>query len=99
MNEASESRLLRVTDVAKRLNVSSVTVYRRIWEGNLPAFRIGDGSAALRVDADELERWLHRSQSSRPLGAKAARNPAAREPGTLFDGVVEPGAHAGKAAS
>jgi excisionase family DNA binding protein len=97
--EASESRLLRVTEVARRLNVSSVTVYRRIWEGSLPAFRIGDGSTALRVDSQELERWLHRSASSRPVRAMAERvqDPTERDPGTLFVGAA--GAPAGQKAA
>lgn len=58
-------RFLRVGEVAKALNTSKATVYRRVHEGSLPALRLGDGTASLRIDAEELDRWLHRSESSR----------------------------------
>jgi excisionase family DNA binding protein len=59
MQEARESNLLSVAQVARRLNVSRPTVYRRIWEGQLPALRIGENVGPLRVDEAELEAWLY----------------------------------------
>ena len=50
-------QLLKPDDVARQLGVSRVTVYRRIWDGSLPAVRIGE-NGPLRVDPRELERWL-----------------------------------------
>ena len=64
MREPRESNLLSVAQVARRLNVSKPTVYRRIWEGQLPALRIGEPVGPLRIDEAELERWLY----SRPRG-------------------------------
>jgi excisionase family DNA binding protein len=51
--------LLTVAQVARRLNVSKPTVYRRIYEGRLPALRIGEDVGPLRVDEAELKRWLY----------------------------------------
>jgi len=50
MQETHESRLLSVAQVARRLNVSRPTVYRRIYEGQLPALRIGEQGGPVRVD-------------------------------------------------
>jgi excisionase family DNA binding protein len=58
MQETRESNLLSVAQVARRLNVSKPTVYRRIWEGQIPALRIGEEIGPLRVPADELADWL-----------------------------------------
>jgi excisionase family DNA binding protein len=53
-------KLLTVREVGHRLGCSPWTVYRRIAAGEIPAVRLGSGSQApLRVDADELERWLY----------------------------------------
>jgi excisionase family DNA binding protein len=53
---APTRQLLTVWQTAERLTVSEKTVRRLISSGNLPALRVG---AQLRVDADELERWLY----------------------------------------
>jgi excisionase family DNA binding protein len=48
-----------VPEVAAQLRVSKLTVYRRIWDGTLPAVRIGKSATApLRVPADKLDTWL-----------------------------------------
>jgi excisionase family DNA binding protein len=52
-------RLLRPTDVARRLSVHRNTVYRLIENGRLPAFQLGGAKYALRIDERELVRWLH----------------------------------------
>ncbi len=49
--------LLTPAQVATRLGVSRVTVYRRVWDGSLPAFRVGD-TGPLRVEADAVEQLL-----------------------------------------
>ncbi|MCA1703590.1 MAG: helix-turn-helix domain-containing protein [Actinobacteria bacterium] len=51
---------LTVAEVAETLRVSPLTVRRHIAAG-LPAYRVG---GSLRVDADELSRWL---EDRRPL--------------------------------
>lgn len=54
-------KLLRVGEVAERTQLSRWTIYRRIESGELPAIRLGSGPGSpVRVDADELERWLFR---------------------------------------
>ena len=53
--------LLTIPEVARRLGLHRDTVYRKIQRGEIPAVRIGhDETGPLRVDADELERWLYR---------------------------------------
>jgi excisionase family DNA binding protein len=52
-------RLLRPTEVARRLGVHRNTVYRWIEGGHLPAFQLGGAKYAIRVDECELDRWLH----------------------------------------
>jgi excisionase family DNA binding protein len=64
--------LLTVAQAAARLNVSKPTVYRRIWEGSLPAVR-GDAVGPLRIVESELERWLFRPQSPGGMAAAGSR--------------------------
>jgi excisionase family DNA binding protein len=51
--------LLTVREVADRLGVHEQTVRRKIHSGVLPAVRLGARGTPLRIDADELERWLY----------------------------------------
>jgi excisionase family DNA binding protein len=53
-------RLLTVPQVAARLGVSRVTIYRLIHENELPAVRLRGGPkrAPLRIPEDEFEAWL-----------------------------------------
>ena len=58
--EQQEShRLLTIPEVAEQLRLSKGTVYKLIRDLELPAVRLGDFGASLRVRSDELERWLH----------------------------------------
>lgn len=53
--------LLTIREVARRLNVSPLSVRRQIASGRLPGVKLGDaGPAPLRVDPVELERYLAR---------------------------------------
>jgi excisionase family DNA binding protein len=56
---ATPLTVLTVHEVAKRLRVSADTVYRRIKDGELGAFKLGDHS--LRVPEDEVTAYLRRS--------------------------------------
>jgi excisionase family DNA binding protein len=49
------SRLLTVAEVAAALRVSTMTVYRLINAGDLPAARIG---RSFRVRTEDLDRYL-----------------------------------------
>ena len=54
------TRLLRIDDAARRLNVSKATVYRLIKRGQLPAVRVG---GQIRLDPAELERYVYEEES------------------------------------
>jgi excisionase family DNA binding protein len=56
---ADTSELLTVREVAFRLGVHPMTVRRMIRDGRMPAMQLGGPGTAVRVDAAELERWLH----------------------------------------
>jgi len=47
---------LTIPDAAFRLALSEKTIRRRVASGELPAVRLG---ARIRIDQDDLERWLH----------------------------------------
>jgi excisionase family DNA binding protein len=52
-------RLLRVREVAERLNVSKSTAYNLIATGQLPAQQLGGRGYSVRVDELELERFIY----------------------------------------
>jgi excisionase family DNA binding protein len=51
----SRSRFLTVNEVADLLRVSSMTIYRLIKEGDLPAVRIGK---SFRLREDDVDAYL-----------------------------------------
>jgi excisionase family DNA binding protein len=51
-------QFLTVPETAERLRVSPKTIYRLVWNGQLPALRIG---SQIRIDERELEGWLNGS--------------------------------------
>jgi len=48
-------KILTITEVAERLRMHPVSVYRLVKEAKLPVFRIG---RLLRFDADQVEKWI-----------------------------------------
>ena len=52
-------QMLTITEVAKRLGMHPVSVYRMVKEARLPAFRIG---RLLRFDRDQIENWVRMHQ-------------------------------------
>jgi excisionase family DNA binding protein len=56
--ERPRGRLLRVPEVAERLRVGKSTVYELIAKGALPAIQLRGRGSTVRVDENELERWL-----------------------------------------
>ena len=52
------THLLTVPELATRLRVSRMTVYRLIADGLLPAYRIG---RSYRIDAADADTWLRRA--------------------------------------
>jgi excisionase family DNA binding protein len=89
MQEARESNLLTVAEVAQRLNVSKPTVYRRIWEGQIPALRIGEQIGPLRVPADELDEWISLRRMSTSGGGNFAGFEPAMGRGSFVDDPPE----------
>jgi excisionase family DNA binding protein len=59
--EAADDHLLTINEIAERMRVSKMTVYRLIHHGALPALRIG---RCFRVSATEFARFLAAAQSS-----------------------------------
>jgi excisionase family DNA binding protein len=66
--------LMRVKEVARALDQHPATIYRKIAAGMLPAVRLGDEHAAIRVRRAELEAWLGSS------GLAGASDPMAGAP-------------------
>ncbi|WP_081746407.1 helix-turn-helix domain-containing protein [Arthrobacter sp. H5] len=54
---------LTVSDVAGRLSVSKMTVYRMIRQGGIPAHRFG---RSYRISAGAVETYLHDTEIPRP---------------------------------
>jgi excisionase family DNA binding protein len=53
-----ERRLLRIDEAAARLAVNRATLHRWAREGRVPVVQFGGPGAALRFDADALDRWI-----------------------------------------
>jgi excisionase family DNA binding protein len=63
--------LLRVVQVAERLNIARATVYRLIERGEITVVRPSLGT--VRIDARELERFVaERTEPQRHVGGEAA---------------------------
>jgi excisionase family DNA binding protein len=54
----TSQRLLTVQEVAQRLRLSRGTIYKHVRTGVIPAVRLGDAGASLRIPEDELEQAL-----------------------------------------
>lgn len=66
MHTTETQPLISVTETARRLGVSRATAYRRVREGEIPAFRVGrNRKAPLRVDPIELDAWLRSEPGER----------------------------------
>lgn len=56
--------LLRVAEVAERLDVAPSTVYRAINRGDLPAVQLGHRTTSIRLDEVELEEAIYGSKGA-----------------------------------
>jgi excisionase family DNA binding protein len=54
-NPFSTARFFTVTEVARQLRVSNMTVYRIVKSGQLPAVRVGRG---YRIREDDVRKYL-----------------------------------------
>jgi len=59
MTIAAHPRLLTISETARRLRVSDVTVRRLIRRGELSAVQLGGKGSAVRIPVDELDAWLY----------------------------------------
>ena len=57
-NTDGDVRFLTVAEVAARMRVSKMTVYRLVHSGELPAVRVG---RSFRVPEDDVHAYLQRS--------------------------------------
>jgi excisionase family DNA binding protein len=53
-NAKERHPLMRVKEAARLLDQHPATVYRKVHDGTIPAFRVGPGRAAIRIPRDEL---------------------------------------------
>jgi excisionase family DNA binding protein len=67
--------LLTVNEAAQLLGVSTKQVRRLIAQGELPALQLGGPGSAMRIDRDELVRWLYSSSEGPSPHDAALRNP------------------------
>lgn len=55
-NDLSESKFLTIAEVASKMRVSKMTVYRLVHGGELPALRVGRSFRVLEEDVNEYLR-------------------------------------------
>jgi excisionase family DNA binding protein len=68
--------LLTVPEVAERLRMTRMTIYRWIEEGKLPALQIGKHYRIREADLDEaIETSRVRTESAEPWGAEPPTGP------------------------
>jgi excisionase family DNA binding protein len=65
MADLSDVRFLTVAEVAEMMRVSSMTVYRMVHAGELPAVRFG---RSYRIPESAVEQWVQAGASNRNAG-------------------------------
>ena len=84
--------LMTVSETAERLRVSEKTVRRLANKNDLPTLRVG---GSVRIDADELKRWLGQHMSAMggsfvaPNGAAMGRSNVVDDPAKRVTGPPE----------
>jgi excisionase family DNA binding protein len=72
MDREGSPQLLKVAQVAERIQETPATVYRLIAAGVLPAIRLGSSRRSpLRVDAGELHEFVYGEGQRVSAGTKA----------------------------
>jgi excisionase family DNA binding protein len=97
MAVSEKPRWLTVKEVAYLLDLSEVSVRRKIRAGQIPGvFQLGGPGNAIRILEDELERWLLTDVSDGSLlGQIPAQSPFERRGTQAMRGQSNPPAHAG----
>jgi excisionase family DNA binding protein len=62
-HERSEG-LIDIPTAAARLGLGISTLRRKINEGEVPAYRMGGPGSVIRLDPQELEDWLRRTEEA-----------------------------------
>lgn len=57
-NAQAELRLLKPSDVARRLSVSRSWVYSAASDGRIPSLRLGGPDGPLRFIEEDIEEWI-----------------------------------------
>jgi excisionase family DNA binding protein len=65
MADLSDVRFLTVAEVAEMMRVSSMTVYRMVHAGELPAVRFG---RSYRIPESAVAQWVQAGASDRSAG-------------------------------
>ncbi len=60
-SDLSDSQFLTIAEVAAKIRVSKMTVYRIVHSGELPAVRVG---RSFRVTEDDVQEYLRKSYYS-----------------------------------
>lgn len=76
MSNDTAPNLINVREAAKRLDISTVAIYRARKRGTLRAVEGDDAPKELSFEAAELERWTRRREELRRLGQRHRKEPA-----------------------
>lgn len=58
IEQAPETKPLRVKNIAEALRVDTATIYREIKDGRLPSYRVGTGRGTIRVQREAFTTYL-----------------------------------------
>jgi predicted DNA-binding transcriptional regulator AlpA len=71
----TKTKYLHVKQLAAEWEQHPATIYRKVAAGQIPgAFRLGGPGSAIRIDAAELEKWLHEERLAADGTALVARS-------------------------
>jgi excisionase family DNA binding protein len=80
--DVHEANLLTIRETAALLKQSERSIRRKIADGSLPAFRLGDATEPLRVPLTELRTWLEQRRTSPDVSDDDGRRQAQLRSGT-----------------
>lgn len=63
MSAEKKQKLLKVADIAERLNCSISNVYSIVASGELRAYRVGRGNSGLRFSEEQIQEFLRRRET------------------------------------
>jgi excisionase family DNA binding protein len=63
-DDGRRPRLLKPSEVARRLGVSRTWLYEAARSGRIPSVRLGDAHGPLRFVEDDLDEWIASARSA-----------------------------------